>query len=164
MSNPAIKYVLLTGSDLGDRLKNLRIASDKIQLRTGNIIGSSEIHESEPWGFKSKTKFLNQALLVESNLDPEEVLNSILSIESEMGRQRIKEQWTSRIIDIDIICAEELTFHSAQLTIPHKRLHEREFVLIPLCEIVGEWNHPIYKRTYHELFSALSEIQANELI
>jgi len=147
------KYVLLTGSDLGDRRANISLASHLIEERIGTITKSSEIMESEPWGFESETRFLNQAILVETGLQPEELLIEILKIEKQIGRVRKLAQWISRIIDIDILCAENLIHHSANLTIPHKHLHERDFALKPLCQLVPHWKHSLLKRSYSHLLS-----------
>ena len=155
--------MLLTGSDLGDRCRNLETARDRIESLIGNIVCYSSIHETEPWGFESNTRFLNQALVVNSNLGPEQVLESILSIEKGMGRKRNKAQWTSRSIDIDIICAEDLTFNTSELTIPHRHLHQRQFVLKPLCEVAPNWTHPIIKKTYRDLLSELNVALATEM-
>lgn len=148
------QYVLLTGSDLGNREANLELANELIAKKVGIILRSSEVMESEPWGFESETMFLNQALLVETQLKPLEVLEEILAIEERIGRARSKEQWVSRIIDIDILCSKENIFHTSELTIPHRWLHERPFALEPLCQIV-EWHHPLLNRSYVEILTSL---------
>lgn len=153
MSEMIEKYVLLTGSDLGNRRANLSLASRLIEERIGTIIKSSEIMESEPWGFESETRFLNQAILIETELHPEALLSEILKIEERIGRVRKETQWISRIIDIDILCAENLIHHSDKLTIPHKHLHVRDFALKPLCQLVPNWKHPLLKRSYSCLLS-----------
>jgi 2-amino-4-hydroxy-6-hydroxymethyldihydropteridine diphosphokinase len=153
------KYVLLTGSDLGNRNANLQKALELISNQIGNVLSTSDIFETEPWGFDSATKFLNQAVLVETNLAPESLLKLILEIETSIGRERKETQWISRIIDIDILCAEKTTHHSENLTIPHKHLHQRSFALTPLCQLVAAWKHPILNKTYHELLFTLKKNQ-----
>lgn len=147
------KYVLLTGSDLGDREAILTQAARRINEQIGKVIGRSDMLETEPWGFESDTKFLNQALLVETSKQPEEILKTILSIEEGLGRIRGNVQWTSRSIDIDILCGENRIYESENLTIPHKHLHERLFALEPLCQLVPDWIHPQLKKSYIELKS-----------
>lgn len=164
MLNRTNKYVLLTGSDIGDRSRNLDDARKHISSIIGDVLRSSKVHETEPWGFESDTRFLNQALLINSHLGPEELLQSILFIEKKMGRKRNKMQWTSRLIDIDIISAEDLAFDSPELTIPHKNMQQREFVLIPLCEVAPNWMHPVLKKTSTELLSELNDVLAKDLI
>ena len=156
MQSERTQYVLLTGSDLGNRALNLTRALELVAERVGRVLESSSIIESEPWGFESDTKFLNQALLIESDLDAETVLEQILKIEEELGRVRRETNWTSRIIDVDILCANQLIHHSETLKVPHEYLHEREFALRPLCELVPEWKHPIVLKTYVQILTDLS--------
>jgi len=158
------KYVLLTGSDLGDRNANLQASMELITQRIGNIVAASSIMETKPWGFNSDTQFLNQALLVETRLDPESLLKSILEIEREIGRERKETQWTSRIIDIDIVCSENRSYHSDNLTIPHKHLHERSFVLNPLCQLVPNWIHPLLHKSYAQLLVKLNQDQTESIL
>ncbi|MBI1288308.1 MAG: 2-amino-4-hydroxy-6-hydroxymethyldihydropteridine diphosphokinase [Flavobacteriales bacterium] len=163
MSDGIRKYVLLTGSDLGDRKSVLEQASELISERIGVILDRSDILETEPWGFESDTTFLNQALLVESDKKPEEVLSRILGIELQLGRKRTCDRWTSRTIDIDILCAEELIHHSDSLTIPHRLLHERAFALQPLCQLVPGWTHPLLHKTYHQLLTEVGTSQFKDV-
>ena len=158
------KYVLLTGSDLGDRNANLEAATSLINQRIGRIVASSSVVETEPWGFESDTLFLNQALLVETYLDPESLLKNVLEIEREIGRERKEIQWTSRIIDIDIVCSENRSYHSDNLTIPHKHLHERSFVLNPLCQLVPNWIHPLLQKSYAQLLVKLNQAKAQSIL
>jgi 2-amino-4-hydroxy-6-hydroxymethyldihydropteridine diphosphokinase len=155
MQSELTQYVLLTGSDLGDRALNLSRASELIAEHVGRVVESSSVIESEPWGFESDTKFLNQALLIESELNAETVLQKILKIEADLGRVRQEMNWASRIIDIDILCADQLIHHSETLKVPHEHLHERQFALRPLCELVPEWKHPLVLKSYVEILSEL---------
>ena len=151
------KYVLLTGSDLGDRHAMLAKACELIEERIGTVIRKSMVLESEPWGFESQTVFLNQALLIETKLEPEQLLSAILAIETSLGRERTDEHWSSRIIDIDILCGEFLIHHSDTLVIPHKFLADRSFALNPLCQVAPDWIHPLLNRSYLSLAEKLSQ-------
>ena len=102
MQKPSAKYVLLTGSNLGNREQLLEDALQAIEDSIGSIVKTSSIHQTEPLGFESEHMFLNQAVLVETELDPYQVLNKIHEIESGLGRTRERKQWVSRVIDIDI--------------------------------------------------------------
>ena len=157
MAQEVQKYVLLTGSDLGDRHAMLAKACELIEERIGTVIRKSMILESDPWGFESQTRFLNQALLVETALDPERLLSAILAIEADLGRERTDEQWSSRIIDIDILCGEFLIHHSDTLIIPHKFLADRSFALNPLCQVAPDWIHPLLNRSYLSLAEQLCQ-------
>lgn len=164
MTGSIRKYVLLTGSDLGDRSKILKEATEHIAAQVGRIVSVSEVLESEPWGFESDTSFLNQAIMVETEKAPLDVLKTILEIEMQMGRTRKNEQWTSRTIDIDILSSEDLIFQSDGLTIPHKHLHEREFALRPLSQIAPNWIHPILLRTSLQLIDELDSLKADHIM
>lgn len=154
-----MKYVLLTGADLGDKQSTLSKAAEMVSNSIGMVEAVSKLYRSAPWGFNATTEFLNQALLVESDLKPEEILIEIQRIEMNLGRIRTDIQWSSRHIDIDILCAESLRLDTAQLNIPHRMLHERVFALQPLCELVPHWIHPKLKRSYGELLAKLVEFE-----
>ena len=152
------QYVLLTGSDLGNRESNLEMAKNQIAKKIGDILRASEVIESEPWGFESETKFLNQAILIETCLEPLSILGEILKIEELIGRERSSEQWISRLIDVDILCAGDRVFYTSELTIPHKWLHKRPFALEPLSQVVS-WSHPLLKKGYSDILSELVKKQ-----
>ena len=151
-----MRYILLTGADIGNKLKTLQRASELINTKVGGVIGVSSVYESAPWGFKSDTTFLNQAILLDCKQDPEQLLTELQNIELELGRVRKSVQWVSRTIDIDILCSESLTYTSDKLSIPHLLLHEREFALQPLCELAPDWQHPLLGKSYSELLSNLA--------
>ena len=167
-----MKTVLLTGGNLGDRVKNLDRARELITEQVGQIKQVSPLMESEAWGFKTKERFLNQVLVVDTPLETEELLDRLLQIEQELGRKREKpelqrqlsaknsvsqekRQYVSRTMDIDILFYEERIVETPKLTLPHPRIQEREFVLAPLCEIMPEYRHPKLNRTIRELREAL---------
>ena len=141
---------LQTGTNLGDRSKNLEQANIKIEERIGKIIKLSSIYETEAWGVTAQPLFLNQVLLVETNLTVQEVLKTILNIELEMGRVRIQ-RWAERLIDIDILFFNKVIINQENLIVPHPRIQERNFVLKPLVEIASNLMHPIFNKTMTEL-------------
>lgn len=149
------KYVLLMGSNLGDRHEFISRATDLIKLKIGSIISSSNIVETEPWGFEAQTDFLNQAVLVDSTLQPSELLDKIHEIEELLGRERTGNTYRSRTIDIDILCAEDITYNTDRLQIPHPLLHERLFALEPLVHLCPKWAHPAFGKTYEVLLTEL---------
>ena len=134
------------GSDTGDRIKNLSDALAHIEKSIGKTIRSSSVYETEPWGFESEMKFLNQVVEVETELNPSGLLGRILRIEAEMGRLRDRTGYSSRIIDVDILFYKDEIIDYASLQIPHPRLHERKFVLVPLNEIAPDLIHPVYNK------------------
>lgn len=145
-------YVLLLGSNLEDRNRLLTEATERIGQEVGTIVSRSRIYASEPWGFESQNEFLNQALIVQSGLDPLAVLDKILRIETSLGRVRASSTgYQPRNIDVDIIHWDGGIFQSPELHIPHPLLTERRFVLVPLCEVAGDWIHPTAGLSYDQL-------------
>ena len=147
-----MKIVFLgIGSNLGDRQSNLKKAVAKIEELVGPVLCYSSFYETEPWGFQSSDEFLNIVVKIETNLTPYEVLEKILKIESLLGRIRGEEHYSSRLIDIDILLFDDLIIDEVNLKIPHPLMHERRFVLVPLCEIASEVIHPVFGKTFTEL-------------
>ena len=147
---------LLLGSNLGDRLQILKSAEMLIEERIGKIQSASSIYETAPWGVLDQPAFLNQILIVSTGLLPEEVLRMVLEIEHELGRVRY-ERWGARVIDIDMLYYQDLVLDSARLTLPHPRLHERRFTLVPLNEIAPDFIHPLLHKTSSQLLSECSD-------
>ncbi|MFC2080722.1 2-amino-4-hydroxy-6-hydroxymethyldihydropteridine diphosphokinase [Bacteroidota bacterium] len=149
--------VLSTGSNLGNRQENLENASELIRGILGHIRQYSAIYESSAWGYFSENIFYNQCLEVQTELSPEECLQQILAIEMRMGRKRRGKAYNDRIIDIDILFYDDLVMDQDQLKIPHGRLQERKFVLLPLAEILPEFQHPVYHKSIRELLELCSD-------
>lgn len=142
---------LLTGSNIEPRISFLEKAENEIGHKVGDIIKRSKVYESEPWGFKDETSFLNRVLIVKTKLNPATVLKSVLEIEKEMGRSRVGKKYASRRIDIDILYYEEKVIQKEFLQIPHPRLRQRRFTLVPLVEIAPDFVHPVFKLNHQEL-------------
>lgn len=145
------KVYILTGSNIEPRVKFLMDAKREIEMKVGGVTRSSQIYESEAWGFESDDCFLNQVLVVETKETPEKVLSSLLEIEKKLGRSRIGNAYQSRTIDIDILYYDNVVSESADLIIPHPRLHQRNFTLLPLVEIASDFIHPKLKLSNLEL-------------
>jgi 2-amino-4-hydroxy-6-hydroxymethyldihydropteridine diphosphokinase len=133
---------LLIGGNLGDRLANLKNATKEIELHCGKILSSSAIYETAAWGFTEQPPFFNQALQVETVLSATELMHQLLNIELSLGRERLL-PLGPRSIDMDIIYFNSEIIHSEILTVPHPRMEQRNFVLIPLNEIAPNYLHPI---------------------
>ena len=148
--------VLLLGSNLGERTVHLEKARLEIAQHIGQINKISALYETEPWGVEEQEKYLNQVLLVESELSPEEVLEEVLRIEQIGGRVR-QEKWGARLIDIDILFYSDRIVEQDGLKIPHPYLHVRRFTLAPLVEILPDWLHPKLKQTVATLYAQLDD-------
>ena len=144
------KIFLLTGSNIGNSQTHLEYAIKKISSAVGLIAQHSSVYKTEPWGNTNQQDFLNQVLEVETELQPFEVLKTILTIETEMGRNRIH-KWEPRIIDIDLLFYADDIINSHELVVPHPLLHQRRFTLLPLAEIAANVVHPIFNKTVSEL-------------
>lgn len=148
------KAFISLGTNLGDRNKNLLKAVRYINVGVGHIIDLSGIYETDPWGFDSNDKFLNMVIEIITDLTPEEMLMKCMEIESIMGRSRDESSgYSSRIIDIDILFYADQIIQTKSLKIPHPYLHERNFVLEPLCEIAPDLVHPVLELTIAELLN-----------
>ena len=139
------------GTNLGDKEDNLKKALVMIEESIGHIVASSSIYETEPWGFECRHEFLNMVVLVKTDLKPSGLLGRILMTEARMGRLREAKKYSSRIIDIDILLYNKQIIKMVDLVIPHPLMHERRFVLVPLCEIAPEGIHPVFKKTFTKL-------------
>ncbi|HHZ65591.1 MAG TPA: 2-amino-4-hydroxy-6-hydroxymethyldihydropteridine diphosphokinase [Flavobacteriales bacterium] len=155
--NEAHKVQLLLGGNLGDRAKYLAKANLQLSTTIGTVVYKSAIYESEPWGFDDENQFLNQLVIVQTALSPTEVLSKIKLIEADLGRAESELQWSSRIIDIDILFYEESIVKEKNLIIPHPRIHERRFVLEPLLESDPGFIHPLTNKTVRELYSQCTD-------
>ena len=147
-----VNLFLGLGGNVGNVSEKFKIALEEIDRNIGRIIAKSSTYKTEPWGNKNQDFFLNQVVEVQSALGAEDVLKKILEIERLLGRNRDKDnQFAARTIDIDILFYGNEIIKRADLVIPHPRLHLRNFVLTPLCEIAPEFLHPFFNRKIKDL-------------
>lgn len=165
------RVILLTGGNAGDVKRTLQAAQQLINDRVGAVLRCSHRYESAAWGFDSPDAFSNQALEVSTDLGPEEVLDAVQGIERELGRNRAAEAlekartgapYCARPIDIDIAYYDDALIDTPRLSVPHPLLAEREFALIPLCEIARSRRDPRTGRRVGEMLEALRT--ANERV
>ena len=148
----AEKHIFISlGSNLGNRLDNLTKALILLEAEDIRVLVISPIYETLPWGFES-TFFYNACAELETTMTPEQLLKTLLKVEEKLGRVRNSEDgYSARIIDLDILSFDDLIINSSLLTLPHPRLHLRNFVLVPLSQIAPSWRHPILKKSISAL-------------
>jgi len=145
------KVFFSLGSSLGDRRKTLIGAINSIENHIGSVLKTSNVFETEPWGFQDKNMFLNMAVLVQTKLSPEQILQKSQQIEKLYNRKKTGNNYEARTLDIDIVFYDNLVFDNSFLQIPHKFAHKRIFVLLPIAEIAPDFVHPILKQTISRL-------------
>ena len=142
-------YVAL-GSNLGDKEANLRKALELLEERGVEIVKTSTFISTEPYGVTDQPQFLNGVCEVRTSLEPLELLHTLLDIEQEMGRVRLR-HWGERNIDLDLLLYEDVVMDTPELKLPHPDMQNRDFVLLPLAEIAPELVHPILQKSIEEL-------------
>ncbi len=144
---------LILGSNSTDKQECLSRAIFLLEKEIGDIVSLSSVYESEAWGYESTNSYLNQALIIQSSLSPEDLLTSTQEIEKLLGRtsKTIDGHYTDRPIDIDLLFYEERIIESPDLCIPHPHIAKRRFVLEPLNEMDPEFIHPVSKKSISQL-------------
>lgn len=152
-------YIAL-GANLGDRRRNIESAIQLLRQTAGlRVVQVAPLLETDPVGGPDDSpRFFNSAAEVETDLSPEQLLDHLLAIERQLGRQR-REKWGPRLIDLDLLLYDQLILQTPGLTIPHPLMHQRRFVLEPLARIAPQVRHPALKKTISEL---LDEILTQE--
>ena len=145
------KSYLILGGNIGDRLDYLRRGVEWLRKDAGNVTAMSAVYESEPWGFDDPCRFLNQAVMIETELDPYTLLKTVQRIEQTLGRLRTHGGYQPRTMDIDILLYGNRIINTPELVIPHPRMTERIFVLQPLAELAPNLKHPVLHQTMRYL-------------
>lgn len=156
------QVAFILGSNLNNRHLIIETAIQKMTDRIGHIVISSSSYETPPWGYESSNPFINQAIILETNLEPQVVMDLCIEIEKELGRKRNSPNYEDRTIDIDIALWKGKEILSQTLTIPHPFICERQFVLIPLNEIASDWEIKLSNAEPITVSSALRELIEKE--
>ena len=161
-----MRVTLLAGSNAPDREAILHRTAALLAERVGPIVSRSRIYTSAAWGFSSEEPFANQALQLKTSLTPIEVLDAALGVEQTVGRDRVQEarekelsgeRYASRVVDVDVMFCDDDIISEPRLQVPHPLLHEREFALEPLCEIMADYRHPQLGRSLKDIYFELKE-------
>jgi 2-amino-4-hydroxy-6-hydroxymethyldihydropteridine diphosphokinase len=145
-----MNIIILLGSNLGNRLANLKQAIASI-ASFSTILQQSNIYQTAAWGNTDQADFLNQAIEIQTNQTAENLMHALLAIESQMGRVRLQ-KWEPRIIDLDIIFYESAIHTTDFIQIPHPEMQNRAFVLKPLLDLIPNFEHPILKQNITQLW------------
>lgn len=140
--------VILLGANTGDILSTFQFCIHELEKKGYAIKNKSAVYKSKAWGFESENIFYNQALILETNNNPQVVLKDLLEIETKLGRTRsATSAYEDRTIDIDIMFYDSKIINDKNLVVPHPRLHLRNFCLVPLMEIMPDFVHPVLKKS-----------------
>ena len=152
----AIAYLSL-GSNKGDRIGYVQQAASLLGADDGiTIVRSSSLYETEPWGMDTKTWFVNAVIEIKTKYSPQELLKTCQRIEAQLGRERKdSNSYADRTIDIDILFYNKDIIEEENLTIPHKFLHLRAFILVPMMELNADFVHPVLHKTIEEMHNDL---------
>lgn len=150
-----MQIVTILGSNAGDRRGLLEEAVRRLEA-WGRVVRQSSLYETEPWGFACETLFLNRVVVFETGLSPTDFLHRCQETEKRLGRERPAggPRYAPRPIDIDLLFCDSLVIDTPELTIPHPRISERRFVLVPLAEVMPDFVHPVLQRSVAALAEA----------
>jgi deoxyguanosine kinase len=158
MQNKTATAIIGLGTNLGDKCENLRLAIFHLNLCGVAVVKQSKLYQTPPWGFEAKDDFYNMAVQAITKLSPEQLLVELKAIELRMGRPvKSTQDYSSRIIDLDILDYNMASFKSPDLEIPHKHMHERNFALFPLKDVNQNYVHPNLGLHVDQLIASLND-------
>ena len=141
------KVFLGLGGNIGNKRSNFKKVDELIETRLGKILDKSSVYETPPWGFQTENNFWNSVIIIETRLSPIDLLKQIHDIEDLFQREEPEGNYASREMDIDILYFDDNYIETENLIIPHPRMQQRKFVLVPLVEIAPDLKHPLLRLT-----------------
>ncbi len=152
------QVTLALGSNIGDKKLNIENCIAMIHDSVATVVKTSKLYESPAWGFEGEA-FYNCAILVNTHLSPVQILDRVLEIEKILGRNRLDiVGYQSRIIDIDVIAFNDEVIVEEHLFVPHPKMEDRLFVLLPMQDLQSNWQHPIHKKYINELIAETEDV------
>lgn len=154
-----MQYLVLAGGNIGNTTRYISHAFSALEQCVGRKTARSAFYRSEPWGFRSGQHFINAAILLQSDLDPESMLRKLLLLEHEAGRVRDAAAigYSARTLDLDLLFAGNIVYNSKDLELPHPRMHIRRFALMPAAELLPGYIHPVLKQTLQQLLDTCTD-------
>lgn len=147
---------LLLGGNLGEPSVTFEAARAGISAQYGGIVEASSVYETAPWGVVDQPVFLNQVVVIQTHYHPIDVLQFTQKLEKTLGRER-RQRWGPRMIDIDVLYYGDVVMTMPELCVPHPRLHQRRFTLVPLVEIAPHFLHPKLRLTNQQLLEVCED-------
>ncbi|MDB4334790.1 2-amino-4-hydroxy-6-hydroxymethyldihydropteridine diphosphokinase [bacterium] len=152
------QLILLLGGNEGDVMQTLEKAKALLKTKLGVIVNASALYESEPWGFEHALPFVNQVVEIDAKLEPQQILRVTQQIEQELGRrEKTKAEYEGRSIDIDLLFYDQIILEYSNLILPHPRIQERMFTLMPLADKWSDYYHPVLQKTVDELMNLCND-------
>lgn len=155
-----MNYYLNIGSNIGNRRRNISRAVSMINSAFGTEVRCSSPVESEPWGFASTNRFVNEGIVLNTDRKPADVLTLLQQVErsiSSVSHRNADGSYRDRVIDIDIVAIDQLTIDSPTLKVPHPHFAERDFYIIPMQELAPSWTHPYTNLTPGQMLDQLAQ-------
>lgn len=158
-----MQVFLSLGGNLGNTQEIFEACYPLIENKVGAILQQSSLYRTAAWGLQDQADFVNQVLLVTTELIPEAILVAIQAIEKDFGRER-KVTWGPRTLDLDILFVDQQIIQTANLQVPHPHIQNRKFILIPMNEIAADYEHPVLNKSIAELLLETKDTSAVSLI
>ena len=158
-----MQVFLSLGGNLGNTQEIFEACYPLIENKVGSILQQSSLYRTAAWGLQDQADFVNQVLLVTTELIPEAILVAIQAIEKDFGRER-KVTWGPRTLDLDILFVDQQIIQTANLQVPHPHIQDRKFILIPMQEIAADYEHPVLNKSIAKLLLETKDSSAVTLI